>query len=273
LTLVYAGLLRRVAALVYDAFLLAIVLWACFFTAVMFTFLFLLWIPAFLVIAVLYFPLFQCSKRQATPGQSAFGIKVTDLAGARIRPLRAFARFLAGTLTIATLGIGLLVAAWTAKRQALHDLVAATLVVDAKATPEQVAAGGGTMRASAGVWIADVAAVLAVVLIVSVVIPLYQSIRLREPVNELLQGVSIVRMEVQEALLAGRAPPERPAQMPAHAKSVVIKPDGAFVVEVDPELFEGRFIFKPLKRPDGNIDWECAAQNVPSQAIPAVCRN
>jgi uncharacterized RDD family membrane protein YckC len=84
---------------------------------------------AVLVGGWLYFTLLEASPWQATVGKVALGIRVTDLAGARIGWGRANARYFGKILSSLILGIGYLMAAFTERKQALHDMVAATLVV------------------------------------------------------------------------------------------------------------------------------------------------
>src|SRR4051794_28390998 len=72
---------------------------------------------------------FESSEYQATPGKMAMGIKVTDLDGNRISPGRAIGRYFAKILSWITLTIGFIMAGFTEKKQALHDMIASTLVV------------------------------------------------------------------------------------------------------------------------------------------------
>jgi uncharacterized RDD family membrane protein YckC len=78
----------------------------------------------------LYFTLFESSARQATPGKMALGIVVTDLDGDRISFARANGRYWGKLLSVLTLFIGYLMAAFTGKKQTLHDMVAGCLVVN-----------------------------------------------------------------------------------------------------------------------------------------------
>jgi uncharacterized RDD family membrane protein YckC len=82
-----------------------------------------------LVVAWLYWALLESSAKQATLGKMALGIKVTDLDGNRISFGRAtgrhFAKFVSGIILL----IGYIMAAFTAKKQALHDIIASTLVI------------------------------------------------------------------------------------------------------------------------------------------------
>jgi uncharacterized RDD family membrane protein YckC len=77
----------------------------------------------------LYFPLMESSKWQATLGKRAVGIIVTDLAGNRISFLKALGRTLGKILSAIIIYIGFIMAGFTDKKQALHDLLVSTLVV------------------------------------------------------------------------------------------------------------------------------------------------
>lgn len=77
----------------------------------------------------LYFSLFESSGWQATLGKKALGLEVTDLAGQRIRFGRATGRFFGKYISAIILFIGFLMAGFTEKKQALHDILAGTLVI------------------------------------------------------------------------------------------------------------------------------------------------
>ncbi|HEY3397058.1 MAG TPA: RDD family protein [Armatimonadota bacterium] len=81
------------------------------------------------VIRWLYFALMESSRKQATLGKLLIGIKVTDLEGRRISFWRATGRTFAKELSGLVLMIGYLMAGFTAKKQALHDILAGCLVV------------------------------------------------------------------------------------------------------------------------------------------------
>ncbi len=89
-----------------------------------------LWLIALVVIVhVLYFALFESSRLQATPGKLLIGIVVTDLQGQRVSFLRALARNLAKILSHMIFNIGFIMAAFTARKQGLHDILTECLVV------------------------------------------------------------------------------------------------------------------------------------------------
>ena len=82
-----------------------------------------------LVLQWLYFTLFESSVKQATVGKMAIGIIVTDLNGNRISIGKANGRFWGKLVSIVTLGIGFIMAGFTERKQAIHDLMAGSLVV------------------------------------------------------------------------------------------------------------------------------------------------
>jgi uncharacterized RDD family membrane protein YckC len=82
-----------------------------------------------LVLNWLYFSLLESSSWQATLGKKALGLEVTDLAGRRISFGRATGRFFAKIISGMILMIGFIMAGFTEKKQALHDILAGTLVI------------------------------------------------------------------------------------------------------------------------------------------------
>lgn len=81
------------------------------------------------LIGWVYFAYMESSEYQATLGKMALHLKVTDIDGGRINFARATARYFSKILSGFILCIGYMMAGWTAKKQALHDIIASTLVV------------------------------------------------------------------------------------------------------------------------------------------------
>jgi uncharacterized RDD family membrane protein YckC len=81
------------------------------------------------VIGWLYYALQESSNHQATIGKRACGIKVIGLDGQRISFARATGRHFAEILSGLTLFVGYMMAGWTQRKQALHDMIAGTYVV------------------------------------------------------------------------------------------------------------------------------------------------
>jgi uncharacterized RDD family membrane protein YckC len=77
----------------------------------------------------LYFALLESGSAQATLGKMALSIKVTDLSGNQIGFGQATGRYFGKIISSLILCIGFMMAGWTEKKQALHDMMAGTLVV------------------------------------------------------------------------------------------------------------------------------------------------
>jgi len=127
----YSGFWRRFVAYVIDNILLSVVFWLLILVlggiggdGGVF--------GAYTLAAIgwlLYYAAMESSSNQATVGKMALGIKVTDLEGNRISFGRALGRNLAKIISVLIFYIGFIMAAFTAKKQALQDMIAGTLVV------------------------------------------------------------------------------------------------------------------------------------------------
>jgi uncharacterized RDD family membrane protein YckC len=112
-----------------------------------------------LVLAWLYFAGLESSGWQGTLGKRMTGLLVTDMAGRRLSFGRSSARYFAKILSAIPILIGYFLAAFTPQKQALHDMIAGTLVVRKRGTrtaavplaqgghPEQTAIGSEAQRA------------------------------------------------------------------------------------------------------------------------------
>jgi uncharacterized RDD family membrane protein YckC len=122
----YAGFWKRFAAAFIDGIILGI--FQRIFKAIVNS------PPIIMIVAVvvawLYGALMESSPKQATLGKQAVGIIVTDLDGKQISFLRATGRYFAKYLSMIILFIGYIMAGFTEKKQALHDMVAGTLVIN-----------------------------------------------------------------------------------------------------------------------------------------------
>lgn len=94
-----------------------------------------IWLVSF-AIQWTYFTLMECSPWQGTIGKKTFGMVVTDEAGNRISYLRANGRFFGKIISGVILLIGYMMAGWTQRKQALHDMLAGCLVVVRNTLPD-----------------------------------------------------------------------------------------------------------------------------------------
>jgi len=84
----------------------------------------------------LYNTLFESSSWQATLGKRIARIYVTDMNGHRLTFMRAAIRNLGKIISNLTFLVGYFLAAFTQKKQALHDLLAGCLVLRRRSTDE-----------------------------------------------------------------------------------------------------------------------------------------
>ena len=92
-----------------------------------------------------YYALTESSALRGTLGKRMLGMRVTDLNGRRIRLGRASLRYLARMLSATPWQLGFVMAAFTSKKQALHDMLVGTVVVLAdkvSETEEQARSAG-----------------------------------------------------------------------------------------------------------------------------------
>ena len=152
---VYAGFWLRFVAYVLDAVILGAFALPIFFGLAMmmgvgaamsnlprgrdpfesgFPPVFALFLGAFVLVVFvggwMYHALLESSEWQGTAGKRIVGIVVTDLDGARVSFARATGRYFAKFITgMIPLGIGYIIAGFTEKRQAIHDMIVGTLVL------------------------------------------------------------------------------------------------------------------------------------------------
>jgi uncharacterized RDD family membrane protein YckC len=92
-----------------------------------------IFIVIFAVFAVilqwLYYSLMESSSKQGTVGKMVLNLKVVDLVGNKISFGRATGRFFGKFLSGLLLNIGYIMAAFTERKQALHDMLAGCLVI------------------------------------------------------------------------------------------------------------------------------------------------
>ncbi|MCG3206140.1 MAG: hypothetical protein KCHDKBKB_02867 [Elusimicrobia bacterium] len=87
--------------------------------------------PLFFVFMWLYSAIWESSRLQASPGKWLMQVKVTDISGNQISFWRATARFWGKQLSLLIV-VGFCFPFFTRRKQALHDLIARTLVVPTK---------------------------------------------------------------------------------------------------------------------------------------------
>ena len=87
------------------------------------------WLYVFLIVWALYNAIMHASKWQATLGKRFMGIIVTDMEGERPGFRKALIRSMIKIVSVLIFIFILVIAAFTARRQALHDMVGGTIVL------------------------------------------------------------------------------------------------------------------------------------------------
>lgn len=215
--IVYAGFWRRWAALFIDQLILSLAFYALVFALIVAAAIggwvdmgaldsehpspllvvgYVGILLFYYVAAAAYYTLSESSRQQATLGKRAVGIKVVDLHGQRLTWGHAIGRWCAASLSYLSMYIGFAMAGFTARKQALHDMVASTLVVDRWAYtdfPErqQRGPGGCAIVAIAGVVILIGIAVVGI--LAAIALPAYQSYTQRAGVAQVVAATASLR--------------------------------------------------------------------------------
>ena len=121
---VYVGFWKRAMALLVDGLVISVINYILMlFIGYSFGFI------SYSFFIYLYYPIMHCSVYQATLGKRALNIKVVNKEGGRLSFFHALGRFMLMYLSC-ILFIGFIMAAFTQKKQSLHDLIAGTFVVE-----------------------------------------------------------------------------------------------------------------------------------------------
>jgi uncharacterized RDD family membrane protein YckC len=228
----------------------------------------------------LYYGLMESSRRQATLGKMALGIKVVDLRGERVSFLRATARHFAKLLSGVLLLVGYMMAGFTSRKQALHDVVASCLVVNRGAPAELVRQGirAVTMPAWAAVLVVLGALLVPLLVFAAIAIPAYQDF--------------VIRARAASAFAVGRAATAAvddfyagTGRLPANLKEAGLSPAGTphilsfdpgsgtvRVLLTEPPMAGKSIFFQPRRESDQRLAWVCGSADIKPAHLPHHCR-
>ena len=231
----------------------------------------------------LYFAILESSSRQATAGKRIFGIRVADLDGDRVSFFRASGRFFAKIFSALSLSVGFLMAAFTPRKQALHDMVAGCVVVKAGITPSDLTQDGYayTRPMTAGRRFGLVAAVVCIPLSVvgaAITIPIYQDYLVRSKLRAVVESGNTATAAVTAYMLRYKTSPrtlDEAHATPAspHVREAVINRDGTIVLTIAIAKLEGkRIAFVPSNPKQQKIVWTCTSDDISPRYLPRKCR-
>lgn len=234
----------------------------------------------------LYVALMESSPKQATLGKMACGIKVTDLAGNRISFGRATGRHFAEWITGFTFLIGYVMAAFTQRRQTLHDMIASTVVVPQQTSPSEVAgsAPGRRLPTVAIVAIIIAGMLFPIGMLAAIAIPAYQDYTIRSQVIEGLQLAADFKSAVLEHLeqtgdwpgdvqATGYEDWARKAVRESLFVSQVEISNGTITItygkQSNPRIVRKKLALRPYVLEYGDVGWQCGNAEPPQGGMPS----
>jgi uncharacterized RDD family membrane protein YckC/Tfp pilus assembly major pilin PilA len=225
------------------------------------------------VLTILYEPAFLCSSLEATPGKRLFDLRVTGLAGERLTFFRSLVRFLSKLISGLTLCVGYAMAAYTSRRQALHDMIAGTLVVRRGIAPEAIAAARPAPYVSGFVAMVITLAVVAfgpsgLGVLAGIAIPAYQTSVLRLQVESGLETASRYQEAVERVHAAGtdlRSITSEAIRVAGDVTNPYVREvavsNGIVVIQFGGQagrtLAKTTLLLVPTIRDDGSVRWIC----------------
>lgn len=224
------------------------------------------------VAGFLYITLMESSERGATLGKRAFHLRVVSAADLdRISFGRATGRYFARFLSLVLLYIGYLMQPFTRRKQALHDMIAGTVVVTVAPASRLLVA----LAVFLGLLVPGTG------IIAAIAIPAYQDNTARARVHQSLAAVSPARVAVQEFWAReGRFPDsleeagfkvDTDRRLLQNAK--IDPANGAITVTFAFAPLEGKtLLLVPEKDASGNLAWACRAGSVSERYLPVACR-
>ena len=234
----------------------------------------------------LYFALMESSNSQGTIGKKIMGIKVTDREGQPVRFAQATGRHFSAVISQMIFSIGYLMAAFTARKQALHDMVAGTLVVNSRYGPAQVKVANESP--GTGMSVGSIIAVVLLVLIIpvggilaAIAIPAYQDYTIRSRVVEAITETKPVQLSITEyAATSGYWPNTlqqagiTQAQLSTNNYQILLAGNGSYqIIFKQPEILsESRITFTPQLNNSGGYEWQCNSTDLKESQLPPECR-
>lgn len=225
-----------------------------------------------IVIPWLYFALMESGEGRATLGKRALGLVVQRQDGERIGFGRATGRHFSKMLS-SIMMIGYLMQPFTARKQALHDLITDVVVV------RQRKDGGNKALVWVMIGIGVFFVLIAVIgILAAIAIPAFveyqQKAALKGAMSE-LRNASVAVTSYYESH------EEVPASL-ADAGYAPLKAEG-YTLELDPDtgiltatftkssLIGSKLEYVPSLDDDGNVQWQCEGSEIPEAKLPAGC--
>jgi len=293
----YAGFWKRVFAFIIDGIIInsimfVIAIWGFGSSANVnnlegFTRTWILYSFSYIFVQWMYFALLESSSKQATIGKQALGIKVTDMAGQPLSFMRAAGRQAAGAITSVTLLIGYLMAAFTRRKQTLHDMIAGAVVVNKNFGPNQIVLVN--QNPPSGMSVGGIIGVIGIVLIIpvggiiaAIAIPAYNDYTIRAQVESARQHAAESQNAIANYAIDTGYWPENFEQ--ANLSTDAMQTDDYFIRLVEdgvlqvtfkkPQVISGDTLrLIPELKNSGDYEWRCDGGRMAQNYLPSDCRH
>lgn len=235
----------------------------------------------------MYFAIQESSSAQATIGKRALGIKVTDMSGQALTFAHAAGRQAAGAISYFIFLIGHLLAAFTRRKQALHDMIAGTVIVNNNFGPNQIVAVN--QNPPAGMSVGGIIAVVALVLLIPIglivaliSVPAYQDYGARAKVESAAFNAKQAQTAITlYAIETGYWPTNfeqaklSSDDMRTNDYYIVLEEEGVLRVNFEaPESVAGsQLLFSPKLENSGEYRWRCQSVRMDERFVPDNCDN
>jgi len=235
-----------------------------------------LFYSCFILMSAAYFILMEAGAKNATLGKHWMNIKVMDSNGNRLTAARTLWRLIARLFSYLPLGSGFLLLPFTARKQALHDLLASTVVVHANESKK--------IPVMATVVVLFVALMLPLLaLFATAGLPVYQqyiqTVQLEKGLKIGQQAAVAVsrfyrmngRVPAAIGDTGGHISPSR------HVAGIDINPqNGELIVtfseSVRKPIRNKHLIYTPSLNADNSINWKCHSNDIEVRILPDSCK-
>jgi uncharacterized RDD family membrane protein YckC/Tfp pilus assembly major pilin PilA len=243
----------------------------------------------FVMIAIywLYFALQESSAAQATLGKRALGIKVTDEHAERISFARATGRFFGKIVSAMIANVGFMLAGWTERKQALHDIMASTFVVFRDVEPGKPLPSVRPPMPWYG-WVVNIVllSLAPIAILAAIALPAYQEYVSRTQGSTGMIAAEAAKLTVTTFYAARNRCPESSdeagftaaqAGAGAYVSDITIKPECTIVVtfagsdKVNSALRGQQIEMTGTPDGSGGLAWTCTS-TIADRLLPPSCR-
>jgi uncharacterized RDD family membrane protein YckC/Tfp pilus assembly major pilin PilA len=214
-----------------------------------------------LVLGWLYFALMESSAGQGTIGKRVVGIVVTDLNGDRIGFGRATGRYFGKILSSIILLVGYLMAAFTRRKQGLHDMLAGTLVLNRSPEARDLPTWAIVLLLMP-LGLIPIAGIL-----LAIAIPAYHDYTERAKVAEILNGAGTAKLAITEFMLSNERVPESLDELGVATEVAGASLSLSQGVLVLTRSSDGATLgLEPYRERSGQVVWRCGNAPAPAGA-------